>query len=66
MWFYSDSLHTGSICCQRNPFSAALASRVYYFLLLWGDMYRFILAISYTYLMDTPLSHWSFDKSMHK
>lgn len=35
MWFYNDSLHTGSICCQRNPFKAALASHVYYFLLLW-------------------------------
>lgn len=35
MWFYNDSLHTGSICCQRNPLKAALASHVYYFLLLW-------------------------------
>lgn len=35
MWFYNDSLHTGSICFQRKPFRAALASHVYYFLLLW-------------------------------
>lgn len=35
MWFYNDSLHTGSICFQRKPFKAALASHVYYFLLLW-------------------------------
>lgn len=35
MWFYNDSLHTGSICFQRNPFKAALASHVYYFLSLW-------------------------------
>lgn len=35
MWFYNDSPHTGSICFQRNPFKAALASHVYYFPLLW-------------------------------
>lgn len=42
MWFYNDSLHTGSICFQRNPFKAALASHVYYFLSALADMYLFI------------------------
>lgn len=50
MWFYNDSLHTGSICCQRNPFKAALASHVYYFLFLWQ-----ICIFSFSYFL--PLKH---------
>lgn len=50
MWFYNDSPHTGSICFQRNPFKAALASYVYYFLLL-----RQISIFSFDYFLKPTL-----------
>lgn len=61
MWFYNDSLHTGSICFQRKPFRAALASHVYYFLLLWQ-----ISIFSFDCFLKPTLPMFEFDPLIWK